>query len=331
MMHSRSGRFVRSIRPLVVFSLFLPVMAAAAQVPQPAMEGAAMAPPPAFAAVKTPEAYLGDAWTNLAQAAMDAEHQEVRLQALAALSLLGDDPRAADMIRGALADPEPKVRVAAVAAAGESKSPVLLDALHASLADSDAAVAFGAARMLARAKDPAGENILLALSRGERPNGPGVVAETKRSIADQIRHPGALVKAGVKQGAEMMIGPLGKGEIAYDMIRKISADPMRLSAVQSLAEYQSDAVRDELVALLADKDPGVRATAARELAQYHQPQACVGLSHLLYDPKPLVKLTASAAYLAASVMPPPPPPMPVAETSAPRPEGKARTKKARQP
>jgi HEAT repeat protein len=263
----------------------------------------------AFAQVKSPDEYKADAWAALMGSLQDLDHKDVRVQALAALGLLGDNPQAVGMIQASLADPEKDIRLAAVLASADAKAPALYDALHVTLADSDATVAFSAARVLAKARDSAGENVLLAVSRGTKGTSGALSASlidtAKKTMSNGFKQTAEMVKVGAQQSADLILSPFGVGNFGSEQVKKFGGDSTRMMAVQSLGEYSSQAVRDELIALLAERDAGVRAIAARSLAHFHDPVVCTALTHVMYDAKLPVKLTASAAYLAASVIDPP--------------------------
>lgn len=292
---------------------------------------AVSAPASAFAQVKTAEEYKADAWAALMGSLQDMEHKDVRVQALAALGLLGDNPQAVGLIQTSLADPEKDIRLAAVLASGEAKAAALNDALHTTLADADATVAFSAARVLAKAKDPAGENVLLAVSRGTKGTSGAVSTSlmdtAKKTMSNGFKQTAEMVKASAQQSADLIMSPFGVGNFGSEQVKKFGGDSTRMVAVQSLGEYSSQAVRDELIALLAEKDAGVRAIAARSLARFHDPVACTALTHVMYDAKLPVKLTASAAYLAASAREQAPiVPAGAAVTDAPKKPARARKK-----
>ena len=71
---------------------------------------------------KTPAQLKEQAWTMLTTAVTDDKHEETRTQALAALGLMGANPRSLNMIKDAMKDKDVDIRVAAALAAGETKS-----------------------------------------------------------------------------------------------------------------------------------------------------------------------------------------------------------------
>ena len=249
---------------------------------------------------QTPAQLRLKAWTMLRDALADGKHADLRIQALAALGLLGGDARALTMIETAMLDHDVDVRSAAVLAAGETRSPSVTTDLRRMLDDKEPQVAFAAALTLWKLNDRSGEDILLAVADGERTASAGLVDSTEHTVNRELHHPAALARFGAMQGAGMLLGPFGFGITAYEYLHRNGSDVSRVSAIAALAQNHTGPIRAELVSAINDKDPGVRAEAAKGLSNYHDADAAKAITPLFLDDKPPVRLTAAAAYLLST-------------------------------
>lgn len=269
----------------------------------------AQTPPPAKAAVQadpappplTPGQLKAQAWTMLTTANTDVKHPDTRIQALAALGLMGSNPRSVNMIEDAMGDRDLDLRTAAALAAGQTKAPALEPGLRRLLDDKEPQVAYAAALQLWKMGDHAGEDILLAVVDGDRRASATLIGGTEHTVSKDLHSPATIAKIGALQGASMLLGPFGIGVTAYEYIRRNGGgDSARVTALESLAEDKSEAVKKALLAALGDKDQGVRAAAAKALASYHQAEVSTAIAALFADPKQPVRLTAAAAYLVST-------------------------------
>jgi HEAT repeat protein len=254
-------------------------------------------PPPA---PKTPAQLQDQAWTLLKNAATDPKHPDARIQALAALGIMGGNPRSLRMIEDAMSDHDLDVRTAAVLAAGQTKAPAIIPAMRRLLNDKEPQVAFTTALALWKIGDRSGGDILMAVVDGERRASANLINGTEHDIDKTLHSPSELAQIGITQGAGLLLGPFGFGITAYEYIHKNGGDSSRVSAIEALSQEKTEPLRKELVAALSDKDLGVRAAAAKALARYHQPDTSAAIAKLLDDPKQPVRLTAAAAYLVSS-------------------------------
>jgi HEAT repeat protein len=222
------------------------------------------------------------------------------VQALAALGLMGTNPRALKLIVEAMKDKDLDIRTAAVLAAGETKSKSVAVPLRTLLSDKEPQVAFAAATTLWKMKDHAGESVLIAVADGQRSANANLVNGTLHTVDKDLHDPTALAKMGALQGASMLLGPFGFGITAYEYIRKNGGDSARTRAIDDIAEVHTPAIRRKLIAALGDKDVTVRAAAAKGLRPYHDAQVGKALLQLLDDPKLPARLTAAAAYVVTS-------------------------------
>ncbi|HEY0264575.1 MAG TPA: HEAT repeat domain-containing protein [Granulicella sp.] len=252
------------------------------------------------AANSTPAQSTDHAWSMLTDALNDTKHSPTRTQALAALSILGSNPRSTEMIVKAMNDPDYEVRTAAILAAEQTKDHDLASSVRDKLADEEPQVAFTAAVVLARMGDRTGADILSAVVDGERKATPGTVNSTLHTMNKDLHNPASIAKVGALQGAAMFLGPFGIGVAAYSYLRKNGSDSTRVTAIEELNRVHSSDIHGTLIDALDDKDPGVRAAAAKALAEYPDSPKASPLLPLFTDSKEPVRLTAAAAYLRST-------------------------------
>jgi HEAT repeat protein len=248
---------------------------------------------------KTPGQMRDQAWTVLTDAVANKSADD-RIQGLAALGTLGGDARSLKMIGAAMEDKDIDVRIAATLAAAQTKSPVIAVNLRRLLDDKEPPVAFAAALALWKMNDRSGEDILMAVADGERTAASGAFNSASHSVSRNLHHPGTLAKFGAMQGAGMLLGPFGIGISAFEYLHKNGGDLARVSAIEALGQTCTKPIEIELVAALADKDPGVRAAACKALSRYHDASIAAAIGKVFDDAKAPVRYTAAAAYLLSS-------------------------------
>jgi len=296
-----SARGAATLLWCLIFAAMLDSAGAVAFAQQAGQPDADTPPPIAKPAHDSPSVDIDTAWSLLTSALSgDPKHSQPRIQALAALGLIGSSPRAAKMITDAMKDPDLDVRTAAVLATLPSKNRAFLMPLRALLDDKEPQVAVAAASTLWKMGDRSGEDILAAVADGERKASAGLIDSTRHTITTDLHNPSTIARIGALQGASMLLGPFGFGITAYEYIHKNGGDSARPLAIELLAEEKTKPIHDELVAALGDKDLGVRAAAAKALSDYHDKATSAAIADLLYDPKPPVRLTAAAAYLRSA-------------------------------
>ena len=243
------------------------------------------------------------AWRMLEDASKDKRAQ-TRIEALAALGMLRC-PDSERLIGNAMLDPDLDVRTAAALAAGQTRNPNLTTNLRNLLDDKEPQVAFTAAMTLAKMGDRSGEDILMAVIDGDRKTHPGVLEGTGHKISRDLHNPAKLAKLGAMQGAAMLLGPFGFGIAAFEFMRQSGGDAARAAAIEQVAQEKTEPIHRELLDALRDKDPGVRAAAAKALVDYHDKETQDAVYTLLLDPKDPARLTAAAAYLRIMGVPGP--------------------------
>lgn len=239
----------------------------------------------------------------LTTAVTDSRHPDLRVQALAALGMLGNNPRSLALIADAMTDKDIDVRSAAAVAAGQTRSPSVTTPLRRMLDDKEPPVAFAAALTLWKMDDRSGEDILMAVADGERTASSSALNSATHAVSRDLHHPGALARFGAMQGVGMLLGPFGMGITAYEYLHKNDSDSTRISAIEALSQSCTAPIRRELLAALLDKDPGVRASASKALSSYRDPEIATAIARIFDDTKPPVRFTAAASYLLASLPP----------------------------
>jgi len=244
------------------------------------------------------------AWKMIDDALADTKHPQTRIQALAALGLLRS-PKAEKMITDAMKDPDLDVRTAAALAAGQTKDRNLTTPLRNLLDDQEPQVVFTAATTLWRMNDRSGEDILMSIVDGDRKTSPNLLQGAEHDMYKELHDPASMAKLGAMQGASMLLGPFGFGITAYEYIHKNGGDLSRVTAIELISEERTAPIHKELVAALGDKDPAVRAAAAKALVDYHDRETQLAVYALLEDTKQPVRLTSAGAYLRTTGVPGP--------------------------
>jgi len=248
--------------------------------------------------LKTTSPSVDAAWNMLTTATHKAT--QTQIIGLAALGTMGNDARAAKLIRDAMNDSELEVRTAAIVAAGQTKNRALIPALRERLKDAEPEAVFTAAVTLWKMNDHSGEDFLREVADGDRRAKPGLVHGAKNDVNKELHDPAALATLGATTGASILLGPFGFGVKAFEYMRKSGSDPARAAAIDLIAESHTREIRAELIDALNDKDPAVRAAAAKALGQRHDSAATKDIGPLLNDPKLPVRLFAAAAYINCS-------------------------------
>ena len=254
-------------------------------------------PAASVSAVATPAELHERSWLLLTTTVKDTKHVDSCIQALAALGTMGTNDRAASLIGDAMKDPELDIRVAAVLAAGQTHNPRLLAPLRAALDDDEPAVAYTAATTLWKLHDHAGESLLMDVADGDRRAGATLFKGARHTASRDLHSPTTLAKIGATQAAGFFLGPFGIGLSAIEYARKNGGDTARAATIGLLSEHRTPAIHKEITEALSDKDPAVRAAAARALGEWPDASTTKALEPLIDDSKLPVRLTAAAAYL----------------------------------
>jgi HEAT repeat protein len=245
-----------------------------------------------------------EAWDMLTNAANDPKHPDTRIQALAALGTLGTNSRAEPLIVAAMKDPDVDVRTAAVLAAGQTKNRNLTTNLRTMLDDKEPQVAFASAITLWKMNDRSGEDILIAVVDGDRRATAGLRDSAMHTMNKDLHSPATLARIGALQAGSMLLGPFGIGITAYEYMHKNGGESARVTAIEQISQEKTNPIRTNLISALNDKDPAVRAAAAKALGKdYHDNAVSDALLPVFDDAKRPVRLTAAAAYINSTTPP----------------------------
>ena len=243
---------------------------------------------------------VNTAWSLLTAALTTAKRPQSRVQALAALGTMGSNSRAAKLIRDGMKDPDVDVRTAAILAASATHNRSLMPGIRECLKDPEPQVVYTAATTLWKAHDRSGKEALMAIADGQRRATPTLVHGASQDMTRELHDPADLARVGFTEGASMLLGPFGFGITAFEYMRKNGGTAARALAIDLLSEEKTPEVRSELLDALNDKDPAVRAAAAKGLGQRHDPTLEQPVGTLFADGKLPVRLTAAAAYINCS-------------------------------
>ncbi len=270
---------------------------APAQTAQPADDDTAPAAPPTDRTRRTIAQNTAEAWSILKAASADSRQPDTRAQAVAAVGTIQGSRLTHKLIADALNDSDLDVRTAAILAAGATKDKGLYGKLRQMLDDKEPQIAFTAAITLWKTGDKSGEDVLMAVLDGERKTDAGLIKGTERSADKELHSPTKLAEFGARQGISMFAGPAGYGLTAWDYTHKHTGENPRVTAIDLLAQEKTANVHNSLLAALDDKDPQVRAAAARALGDYRDKATGISLLTTFGDGKIAVRLLGAAAYI----------------------------------
>jgi HEAT repeat protein len=204
-------------------------------------------------------------------------------------------------------DPVVDVRTAAVLAAGQTKNRNLTTNLRTMLDDKEPQVAFVSATTLWKMNDRSGEDILIAVVDGDRKATAGLKDSTMHTMNKDLHNPSTLARIGALQAGSMLLGPFGIGIGAYEYMHKNGGNSARVTAIEQISQEKTNPIRTNLISALGDKDPAVRAAAAKGLGMnYHDTAISDALLPVFDDTKKPVRLTAAAAYINSTSSTSPP-------------------------
>src|SRR5579872_7066370 len=117
-----------------------------------------------------------EAWKMLSDSA-ESDKMRDRSDAISALTILGGDRRADDLVSEALDDKDESIRMLAVTSLGDMKARAAIPKLKAALDDKSPQVSFAAAQALWKMGDKSGRGIFYDVLVGERKVKPGPIKE----------------------------------------------------------------------------------------------------------------------------------------------------------
>lgn len=245
----------------------------------------------------TKESLAKDAWDVL-DAGLHDKSPDKRAQAVSVLGLMPGDRKATETAENALADADPRVVRAGIAALGEMNSKASLPKIKALVKKSDGQTVIAAAAVLKKFQDPDGYEIYYEVLTGARKNG--------GSVFDGLKDKKALEKMGIEAAIGVLpFGGVGTG--AYDYLSKngsgqVNADA---AAADALADDKDPLSKKALVQQAFDGKPPVQVACLRALAKRGDPSVVDDIKPTMYANKALVSYTAAATVLHLSVQPTP--------------------------
>lgn len=238
------------------------------------------------------------AWEVLNHALSESNPAK-RVQAITALSSIGDAPHVFDLLEAGLNDKDAMVRQSAAAVLGEARVLPAIPLLKKALDDDSAEVSFTAARSLWEMGDRSGREILWAVLAGEQKTGPGMIEGGIRDAKSKLHNPRALAKIGIDQAAGFL-GPFSMGVWFAEDLMKDKGAPARALSAKLLASDTEASTAEQLEQALEDKNPAVRAAAARAIGARAKPEKIAKLEPLLTDSNDGVRDMAAAAIIRLS-------------------------------
>jgi HEAT repeat protein len=235
------------------------------------------------------------AWLILQQGLADKRAAK-RANAVRALRLLPNNPRAQDMAENALADQNPNVRAAAARALGAMGAVSSIPKLKGVLNDKEPAVVLAAAHSLFLLGDREDSyQIDYEMLIGERKTADGFVA----SGMNELKDPKAVAMMGFETG----IGFVPFGGEAYEVFKRARKDdrtPVRVAAARELATDRDPKIGAALAKACADTKWRVRAAAVDAIAKIEDPTLLNAITPVLDDKNDIVRYDASATVLRLS-------------------------------
>jgi len=241
-----------------------------------------------------------EAWSILKTAATEPKHPETRALAIASIGTIQDPRLTHKLISDGLTDSDLDVRTASILAAGATKDKGLYGKLRQMLDDKEPQIAYTAAITLWKTGDKSGEDILIAVTDGERKTDVGLIKGTERDADKEAHSPSKMANLAIRQSISMFAGPAGYGLTAWDYTHRHSGENPRVTALDLVSQEKTANVHNTLLAALDDKDPQVRAAAARALGDYHDKSTAVNLLTTFSDGKLPVRLIGAAAYIRST-------------------------------
>jgi HEAT repeat protein len=234
------------------------------------------------------------AWAMF-EAAAKSDSTAERETGIRALGLLRGHAHARELAEGALEDPKPEVRVAAVTALEEMHATESIPKLQKLISDDKISVVMAAAHALRTLKDDTSAYaVYFDILTGGRKTG-GLIDQQ----LETLRNPREIAKIGFETG----IGYVPFAGIGWDAWRythKKNPHPVRAIAATSLAHDPDPAAGVALAEAIKDKDWIVRAAAIEALAQRGDPTFEGKIEYSFFDTNAHVRFTAAAAVIRLS-------------------------------
>ena len=231
----------------------------------------------------------------------DAVHDrnpDGRKGAAEALSLVGVNDDALQVLAPMLDDHDVSVRIAVVITLGDFKDNRTLPLLKKALQDPVPEVDFASAKVLYQMHDPDGVQFLLAVVSGESKASSSYLSKEKRSALRMLHTPTKLFTYIAIQAAGFAPVPgLGFGLSSAQGILSDPDSSSRAASLLLIGSSRDPTLANAVGSALSDKEWSVRAAAIHLVAIHPFPEFREKLVPLLDDKKDAVRERVAAAYI----------------------------------
>jgi HEAT repeat protein len=238
------------------------------------------------------------AW-NVLQEGIQNKNVDERVAGINALGLLRNDPKGIDAAEKALADTDPRVRIAAMTALGQMGSKGSIPKMKSTAKkDKDTAVIIAGAHALLALGDATAYEVYYAILTGQRKSGDSLLDEQLRNLRDP--------KKMAQLGFDVGVGFIPFASAGLSVVKAVGKDddsPVRAAAARKLATDPDPRSGKALAAAAADKSPIVRASALNAIALRGDASLVSAVQTALSDGKKAVRYTAAAALLRLTAKP----------------------------
>lgn len=259
-------------------------------------------PPEAEATTLSPHVVRARAILN---EGLESSDFAVRVQAIIAVSMVGGNEAIVARLADSLKDKNVEVRLAAIHALADLKSPQMKEALRKTVEeDSAPEVLFAAAKVLAGLEDSAGTTALMDIYDRKRKTRSNLLAQKKRNFFEEFHSPQSTLTFLVAKGIGFAPIP-GAGD-GLSAITELLKDPGlsdRAEVLFVLCRTNTQESGNLLSKALHDDDWSVRAAATQIIAQTAKTEFRESLLPLFDDKNHRVRLRAAGAYLHLSQLP----------------------------
>jgi HEAT repeat protein len=235
------------------------------------------------------------AWEVLKRGLNDPKSFDRRRQAITAIGSIGLTPEAIKQVEHGLQDSDPLVRQTAAAELEQMKSTASIPALKAALENPMGEVEFTAARALWDLGDHSGEGVLQDVLLRQLKSSEGFIQGAMRDAKRKLHDPKSMATMGLNEAGGVLLGPFSMGLVAAEDFMRDAGAPGRALAAALLAQH-CDEKNVQLLerTLKEDKNPSVRAAAAKGLGACGNPDEIPRLEPYLADSHDVLRLMSAA-------------------------------------
>lgn len=217
-----------------------------------------------------------------------------RLAAVRILSLISDDPHAAELAETALKDKNSSIRTAAATSLGQMHASGANARLKEALNDKNLSVVMAAAHALRLLNDSACYDVYYEVYTGERKNNSGMIAQETQII----HNPRQLALMGFNEG----IGYVPFGGIPWEALQTIMKDrksgtAAKAALISALATDPESRTSKLLLTTSQNRNWVLRVAALEAIAKRGDSALAPGLEPRLSDSRLEVRLAAAAALI----------------------------------